>query len=453
MLAHQQTGYVLLEQGKQEYMEGRFEEAIEKLNLAIKLITPKDKLIDAYLHLSLCHFALGERDKAKVYLAELLRLNPAQKLDSLYYAPDFLKLLDEAKGMVLASIRVETKPAISEAYFDGELTGLTPLQITEVAPGEHKLRVVKQGYQPKEESLILKEGEVKTISIELEKEKKPTVAVTPAEKKPEVKKGKAWLWILLAGTAGAALALLLSRGGKETTTPTTTTPTTTAPGINQQPKMEDLQGPTSCKWGETVEYKAKGNDPDGNRVSINFWIKDTQSGAEWELGWSDFFNNNEWVKVSVTWSKDKYGCGSNRCQFRIRAKCKDEQGKESNPLRLDVWVETTPVENQIPVLVDLQGPTSCKWGETVEYKARGYDPDGEQVSIRFWIESEDGKHWELDWSPWVMNYEWTGKWVTWSKSEYGCGSDSCRFKIYARIKDYPQRDKGNTKSLNVAVSD
>lgn len=221
VLTQKEEGEVLLKQGKQDYIEGRFEDAIEKLTLAIKLLADKDKLIDAYLHLGLCHFALGEKEKAKENLIGLIRLNPAQKLNPLYYPPDFVGLLDETKEVILAHIKVETAPADAEVYLDGELVGVAPLELTEVAEGEHKLRVVKEGYKAQEQSLVVKEGEEKTVSFELEKkeEKKPTVAVTPPEKKPEVKKGKGWLWILLGGAAAAVVAILATRGGKETPAP------------------------------------------------------------------------------------------------------------------------------------------------------------------------------------------------------------------------------------------
>jgi hypothetical protein len=225
LLAQEKTGDDLLERGKQLYREGRFEEARGELLLAVELLSDKDKLIDAYLHLALCHFALGERSKAKESLAGLLRLNPGQQLDPMYYPPDFVKLLDETKGVILAHITIETEPTEAQVYLDGELIGLSPLELKEAAAGEHKLKIVKQGYKSWEQSLILKEGEEKTISIWLEKEKKaeevkkPIVRVTPSEKKPEVKKGKRWLWILIGGAAAAAVAILARGGGKESGAP------------------------------------------------------------------------------------------------------------------------------------------------------------------------------------------------------------------------------------------
>jgi len=215
MTLQQQEGDVLLEQGKQDYMEGRFEEAVEKLTLALKLLTDKDKLADVYLHLGLCHFALGERDKAKEDLSDLLKLNPAQRLDPLYYPPDFVNLLEEAKKAIIAQLKVETDPPIAQVFLDEELVGVTPLELTEVAAGEHKLKVIKQGYKTAEESLSLKVGEEKTVSITLEEEeKKPTVIVTDEEAKPEVKKkSNTLMWVLLGGAAAAAVLILAGRGG------------------------------------------------------------------------------------------------------------------------------------------------------------------------------------------------------------------------------------------------
>jgi hypothetical protein len=218
VLAQEQTGDDLLKQGKKYYQEGRFEEAVEKLSLALKMLTDKDKLVDAYLHIALSHFALGEKEKAKQDLTELLRLKPEHKLDPMYYPPDFVQLLDEAKGVILAHITIETEPTEAQVYLDGELTGLSPLELQEVAAGEHKLVVLKEGYKAAEKKLIVKEGEERTISFELEDEKqqkKPAVAVTPSEKKPQVKKSKSWLWILLGGAAAVAVAILASRGRKE----------------------------------------------------------------------------------------------------------------------------------------------------------------------------------------------------------------------------------------------
>ena len=84
--------------------------------------------------------------------------------------------------------------------------------------------MLKEEYNAKEERVTVKKGEEKAVSFSLEQkeEERPTVAATPSEKKPEVKKSRSWLWILLGGAAAAAVAILASRGGKEAAGPTPT---------------------------------------------------------------------------------------------------------------------------------------------------------------------------------------------------------------------------------------
>jgi tetratricopeptide (TPR) repeat protein len=347
-LAAQQVeeGEKLLEEGIYAVKQGAYDVAIVRLEGALSKLEDKEKKADALFYLSISYFALKQIEKVKELLTEMFKLKPKIEPDLELSPQEFITLWEEVKKENLASLSIETNPDKVDIYLDGERIGKSPLKLKDLLSGEYNVRLEKDGYQSMEKFVTLVAGKENKLSFKLEKEavkKVPQVAVTPPEKKPEVKKGKGWLWILLGGVVATAAAVLFTRGGEKTaatSTPTTinTTTTTIPSGSNQQPKMVELQGPTSCEWGDTVEYKAKGADPDGNRVSINFWIKDTSSDKEWEIGWSNFVNNNEWIKKSVTWDKNKYSCGSSKCQYRIRAKCKDESGRESDPLRLDVKV-------------------------------------------------------------------------------------------------------------------
>jgi hypothetical protein len=222
LLAPQEEGELLLMQGKQDYMRGRFEEAIKKLSRAAELLEDKDKLIDVYLHLAISHFALAQVEEAKEILSELALMNPKFKIDPVYYPPAFIELHQEVKAKRLAHINLITEPESADVYIDEELVGRSPLNIRDLLPGGHSLKLVKEGYQVKEEIITLDAGVESEFSLKLQEEKKPVVAVTPPEKKPEVKKGKGWLWILLGGAAAAVVAILATRGGKETTGPTPT---------------------------------------------------------------------------------------------------------------------------------------------------------------------------------------------------------------------------------------
>jgi hypothetical protein len=218
LLAQEQDAELLLQQGKQAYVTGNFDEAIDKLSRAVKLLTDEPKIMDAYLHLAISHFALSQIEEAKEALAQITKMKPEYNIDPFYYPPDFIKLHEQVKKESLAHISLRTEPEDVEVYLDGELAGRSPVKIADIQPGEHRLKLVKEGYLDKEEFIILAAGVQSEVSITLEKkvvEKKPTVAVTPPEKKPEVKKSKSWLWILLGGAAAAVVAVMASRGGKE----------------------------------------------------------------------------------------------------------------------------------------------------------------------------------------------------------------------------------------------
>jgi hypothetical protein len=366
-----EEGEKLLEEGINAVKQGAYDVAIVRLEGALSKLEDKEKKADALFYLSISYFALNQMNKPKELLTEMFKLNPKIEPKAELCSPKYLALWNEVKGETIKN------------------------------------------------------------------EKKPQVAVTPLEKKLEVKKGKGWLWILLGGAAAAVAAILLTRGGEKTTatgTLTTTNTTTTIPsGGNQQPKTVDLQGPTSCKWGDKVEYKAKGNDPDGEKVSINFWIKDVQRGSEWELGWSSFVNNNAWVKKSITWDKSKYSCGSSKCQYRIRAKCKDEGGRESNPMRLNVWVEpkititsttttvlgptpttttttslsttTTVSANRPPSNPKISGPKEVYWNHTYTYTFLSYDSDADRIQYHI----EGGESIEGGGSKYISSWKKSGE--------------------------------------------
>jgi hypothetical protein len=348
-----EEGEKLLKEGIDAIKQGAYDVAITRLEQAISILKDKDKLADAFFYLGLAYFAFKRVDKVKELMNEMLKLKPEMKLDTEQSSEEFLALWEEVKKETLASLTIVTIPAEADIYLDGELMGKSPLKISNLFPREHNLRLIKEDYEAKEELITLDPRLEKKVEIRLIK-MPPKITVTPSEKKPEVKKSKAWIWFIIGGVTAAVAVLLLKKGGEKETqiTPATTTTSTTT------------------------------------------------------------------TTTSTTTSS----------------------------------TTTTIAGNQRPVITDLQGPTSCSWGQTVQYQAIGYDPDGTQVSYRLWIERDDGRQWELGWTPWVSNNIWAGHSVTWNKETYSGGSDQRNFKIYARIKDYPQRDKSEPISLRVTVS-
>jgi tetratricopeptide (TPR) repeat protein len=96
-----------LEAGKTLYREARFGEAIDTLVLAIRSLEKSGdvaartrRLADAYLHLGLAYYALGEREIARDAFKNVLRIDPEQRLDPEIYAPKVVELFERARTLI-----------------------------------------------------------------------------------------------------------------------------------------------------------------------------------------------------------------------------------------------------------------------------------------------------------------------------------------------------------------
>jgi len=112
----------------------------------------------------------------------------------------------------VAAIAIGSDPPGATVFVDDEELGTTPLE-AELAPGEHALRLEREGFGAHEETFAARSGALATFSVSL----------TPNEAPPGGKKepsGKPWMWTtglvlgasgLAAAGAGAALIAIDSR--------------------------------------------------------------------------------------------------------------------------------------------------------------------------------------------------------------------------------------------------
>jgi formylglycine-generating enzyme required for sulfatase activity len=64
-------------------------------------------------------------------------------------------------------LKVDTKPAGADVYVDDEHVGISSVQIDELTPGAHKIRISKQGYEDYEKQLLIRKGTPQFIQAEL----------------------------------------------------------------------------------------------------------------------------------------------------------------------------------------------------------------------------------------------------------------------------------------------
>lgn len=83
----------------------------------------------------------------------------------------------------LASLEIETRPPAAEVYIDGRLvhSGQTPITVGNLKAGEHEVRVLADGFDPSERTVILNAGEVRRLPFELASSVAPTLLVIKSE--------------------------------------------------------------------------------------------------------------------------------------------------------------------------------------------------------------------------------------------------------------------------------
>ena len=80
-----------------------------------------------------------------------------------------LKRTQPAQVVQTSKISVTSKPDNSDVYIDNNLIGKTPVNMQEVSPGEHQIKIQKSGYAPFEEKITIETGKNKSFSADLKR--------------------------------------------------------------------------------------------------------------------------------------------------------------------------------------------------------------------------------------------------------------------------------------------
>jgi hypothetical protein len=116
-----------------------------------------------------------------------------------------------------ATLSVETDPAGAMVLVDGQSVGMTPLTGRAIAPGDHRVRVVKEGYLDNSRVVSVQAGQPSRVQVKLTPDGKApqSRAQVDTTAPPPQKEGggsKKWLYIGLGAAAVGGAALLLMGG-------------------------------------------------------------------------------------------------------------------------------------------------------------------------------------------------------------------------------------------------
>lgn len=145
-----------------------FELALEQLEKAAPVLADPQPLIDARLGLAEVAARQGQEAETEIQLAYAAVLNPEVELDKKKFPPQFVrthqKMRDKALQAERATILVDATGAGAAVEVDGRATAGAPVKVTEVPPGRHLVRALREGLPGFGTIVEVKAGESVTVS-------------------------------------------------------------------------------------------------------------------------------------------------------------------------------------------------------------------------------------------------------------------------------------------------
>jgi tetratricopeptide (TPR) repeat protein len=130
-------------------------------------------LSDAYVQLALSQLKLGNDDKAAKAVSDLVRLDPDRVLAAPEVPKELAHLHNKLRSDILGTsrgaIRVDSTPAGARVTIDGRDFGETPILAQGAIPGDHFVRVIKDGVGTAHEKTTVSDGTEK-LSFTLSEE-------------------------------------------------------------------------------------------------------------------------------------------------------------------------------------------------------------------------------------------------------------------------------------------
>jgi hypothetical protein len=161
------------------------------------------------------------------------------------------------------ALDVQSEPAGASVYVDGRLAGRTPLQIPMLEPGDHRVRLTKDGYLENARLVSVGAAETKNVHVTLTPHDGPSPAAMEQVTGGGGGGSRKWLWIGLAGGGAAAAAIVLA----------TRNSAPVAGTVSANPS-------TALASSTAVTFTAQGaSDPDGDTLTFTWNFGDGSTGS------------------------------------------------------------------------------------------------------------------------------------------------------------------------------
>lgn len=159
---------LLLEQATEHLEALDFSEAIDAYTRLIDayktgqvpMVTPDahELVAKSYEGRALALANLGRNPEASADFESLIRFDPTYAIDLSGISPKLVSLYRDVRKRTVGAITIETDPLGAEVTLNDRSLGPTPITDREVVEGTYTLRIVRAGFDPVEEEIVLEAG-------------------------------------------------------------------------------------------------------------------------------------------------------------------------------------------------------------------------------------------------------------------------------------------------------
>ena len=148
-----------------------FKGAVDKYESSLAMIQNFDPVVDTLLMLAVCYYRRDKEDDGAKMLVKVIRLRPELVLDPEKYPPMFRNTVETIRTQLLRRTRGEAE-VIANAegatvFLDGRKVGTAPLLLKDLVPGEHYVRVEKEGLQTWADKVVVEATKKRAVLASL----------------------------------------------------------------------------------------------------------------------------------------------------------------------------------------------------------------------------------------------------------------------------------------------
>jgi len=144
---HVKVGQGLLETGRFEEAMAEIRKALDLFEANLAFVKDETELVPVHLAFAAAAFQAGYEDDGEAALKQALAMQPGLTVSGKGLPPLFQRLTDKfrrrMKKAKRGTLHLTSDPSPATVFVDGKEVGETPLELDDLAPGDHYLRLLR----------------------------------------------------------------------------------------------------------------------------------------------------------------------------------------------------------------------------------------------------------------------------------------------------------------------